>query len=703
MNKISKLILFATGLAVLVGASGCQPHYKVILDRGEQIAEGESVFLDNRVVGNVVKIVQDTDRRLADIAITDRSARKAFRQGIEREGPGSIRLDSSRVLPNAPPLKQGAIIPTRSPLIDLGDGMLASIHGWMGATAAEIRVDAATATASAATAAEAAAAELNSLVRRPGGWIAVGAGSALLLLLVALRGRATSTIIVAALLFVLAGEAAAAPVKRAYVDRNLGQIETWEGRMESDLGEARSAVEAGLPRLANPSAVSAYAYSRLASLLIRQTHGDPGRLSIWTPREIVTQLAARYEAAANRQVLADESLARMQVPFVRLCLLSRDEIDAMLERDGEGAIPVLQDRLDRLSHFPAAAVEARLVTIANIDEVTVEGGEIVLPNGVRLTAAPKSDPAPASEPAAFQQRVTTIERVPAGLEQKAGARENTASAVSADDQLAAQAAHIDPQRAAAPLVESRRPAASAGPTTASVTNAAPSSEVGDLAAERIAPAVPVVNTQHASAPAPNLKKANSDSLAFASIQGASQRSVPGAAPLTAPPPTRTAAPVQVKSDSDSRHRLQHAIVVGSVTIVVIAVILLAVGAGGARSITLARIGTNGAATTIELQLTPRSEQIVLGDGLPRVERADLGRPAPASIFLGRFGHLRIVPGSSRVKVRDKIVDSDSSLEPGDEFEVGATQGGLSDKFVLRSIAAAAGDVLENETAALLKD
>lgn len=115
-------------------------------------------------------------------------------------------------------------------------------------------------------------------------------------------------------------------------------------------------------------------------------------------------------------------------------------------------------------------------------------------------------------------------------------------------------------------------------------------------------------------------------------------------------------------------------------------------------VVLARIAPDGTTAPTLMTLQPKVERIVLGDGAPRVEPADLPQAVPAAIVLDRFARAAITADSARVILGEQVVENCTArLEIGDEVRVhSGAENARSETFVLRQVTTAGdGAELEN--------
>ncbi len=118
-------------LLVLIAGCDARREFQILLLPEEPVTIEDQVTLDGRAVGVVARIEQVGKNRVAVLRITDRAARNNMRVGVEREARGrEISLTSDKVRADAPPLKSGALIPTRQPAEHLSRRALFKAEGW---------------------------------------------------------------------------------------------------------------------------------------------------------------------------------------------------------------------------------------------------------------------------------------------------------------------------------------------------------------------------------------------------------------------------------------------------------------------------------------------------------------------------------------------------------------------------------------------
>lgn len=393
MRTFTKFALLAAGLAAFLGVTGCRrPHYRVSLESGEQIAVGSPVFLDDRTIGSVTQITQSDNGRVADIMIVDREARQAFRQGIQREALGAMRLSSVDVAPDAPALKTGAMIPTRSPISNLSKGAMAMIQDWL-ETATEW-------------------AWANPVIA------VLGLLVALVILVGVLRAILTRGAVLLFFLLVLAASAAdlQAAVKRAEVTQALQLAERQMDRAELDAADARRLTSVKLFRDAQDSAIRSLLLLHSVESAEADARIKIPQLGIFVGVDAKADLVRRVTNLAQRRATIADEVASLGPPapsqerLVILYLEFRDDIEIQLARDGGTTDPEeIIGRLRLLAQYPPSLVTARIVNWGNVVELRrLEGNGILLPDGTTFGSV--QDIHPAAQGAHETERLSRVEQ-----------------------------------------------------------------------------------------------------------------------------------------------------------------------------------------------------------------------------------------------------------------------------------------------------
>ena len=104
---------------VILALAGCGRNFtlKTVLNADETVQRDDAVYVDGTMAGKVRAIRLEGGLRLAELAITEPSARSRMKVGVVRNPQsGRVELLTSGVVTNAAPLAPGALIPTQSKL-----------------------------------------------------------------------------------------------------------------------------------------------------------------------------------------------------------------------------------------------------------------------------------------------------------------------------------------------------------------------------------------------------------------------------------------------------------------------------------------------------------------------------------------------------------------------------------------------------------
>ncbi|MDA1275503.1 MAG: hypothetical protein O2960_15900 [Verrucomicrobia bacterium] len=527
---------------------------------------------------------------------------------------------------------------------------------------------------------------------------------------------------------VLNSVTAAGKLSRAELDQDIVAVEELVTRAEADVTVAQQLARAGFSRPAQESGVHALFGSDRAAELQSTANEKVDRLAFSFKYErgaVKRQLLSRHEQATRRRMAVDEQAAALATialqpseRLVSLYLLQRDAIRSRIAQGVRNEANVIE-QLSELARIPLTFVTERIVTLDNLARCRVEGDIVRLPDGkiLALTTNQLATAATAEDAnlrldelrLATEQLGTQVEEL------RRYAATNKPMIVT---NVTVSPIFMLPTTNAVSSAETKPAKQPDINSSASPDNEGIRTEVaGSAETKQKIESNPIVESS-ASIPPPATRSAIDISKPESQVTVAEtlsdQTNAPQKEPLTEDqqknlrtmrvlyerPPNRSRAVLSSRSDFMTALFLISA-VLGFAALSGLLVKGFFRFNRRRFEVSVASLDREGISTLTTLTVQPRADRIILGEGRPHCEPADLQRSAPVTVTIDSWGRLTLTANSASAVVRDEAIENaQKRLRIGDEIQVrGHDDPSVPQTYVLREVTIAASDIADLEQAA----